>query len=98
MTTLHIEHPVADFDAWAAAFDRFTEARERHGVRAYRILRQVDDARYVVIDLDFDTTPAAETFLRYLEQDVWPANANSHIGTAQTRILEPVRDTDRESS
>jgi hypothetical protein len=45
MTTLHIEHPVTDFGAWKAAFDRFAEAREKSGVRSHRILRPVDNTR-----------------------------------------------------
>jgi hypothetical protein len=55
MATLQIEHPITDFGTWKAAFDRFAEARANSGVRGHRILRPVDDAHYVVIDLDFQT-------------------------------------------
>ncbi len=31
MATLHIEHPITDFDTWRSAFDRFAEARDERG-------------------------------------------------------------------
>lgn len=90
MPTLHIEHAIAAFDQWHAAFDRFAEVRERAGVRSHHIRRPVDDPAYVVIDLDFDTTGEAEKFLQFLQQQVWPSreNAPALIGTPHTKILE----------
>jgi len=92
MPTLHIEHAIVDFDLWRSAFDRFAEVRTRHGVRAHRIRRPIDEPRYVVIDLDFDTDGEAERFLAFLRQTVWssPENAPALIGAPQARILEPV--------
>lgn len=43
MPTLHIEHPITDFDTWKSAFDRFAPARESAGVRHHRVQRPVDD-------------------------------------------------------
>ena len=90
MATLHIEHPITDFGTWKAAFDRFAEARENSGVRGHRILRPVDDTRYVVVDLDFQTVGEAEEFLDFLRTSVWTSaqNAPALAGTPQTRILE----------
>ena len=31
MTTLHIEHPITDFNAWLAGFDRFAQTRAKAG-------------------------------------------------------------------
>jgi hypothetical protein len=91
MTTLHIEHPITDFGTWKAAFDRFAEARMNSGVRGHRILRPVDDAHYVVVDLDFQTVGEAERFLDFLRTRVWTSmvNAPALAGTPRTRILEP---------
>jgi hypothetical protein len=88
--TLHIEHAVTNFDAWSTAFGRFAGLRQQSGVRQQRVQRPVDDPAYVVIDLDFDTTSQAESFLRFLQANVWssPGNAPALIGTPQTRILE----------
>ena len=91
MSTLHIEHSIADFDLWKSAFDRFAEARTNAGVRDHRIHRPVDDAHYVVLDLDFETAGQAEAFLDFLKHKVWSSaeNAPALIGTPHTRILEP---------
>src|SRR5215204_3681634 len=57
---LRIEHPVADYDAWKAAFDSDPIGRERSGVRRYRVMRATDDASHVMIDLEFDSLGEAE--------------------------------------
>jgi hypothetical protein len=91
MPTLHIEHPITDFDTWNSAFARFAEARRQAGVRAQRIQRPAGDPNYVVVDLDFGTHGEAETFLRFLKTQVWgvPENAPVLNGAPQTMILEP---------
>jgi len=90
MATLHIEHPITDFGAWKAAFDRFAEARVKSGVRGHRIMRPVDDSHYVVVDLDFQTVGQAQEFLDFLQTKVWTSaqNAPALDGTPQTRILQ----------
>jgi len=90
MSTLHIEHAVTDFDTWSTAFGRFAEFRRQSGVRQQRVQRPVSDPNYVVIDLDFDTTGEAESFLGFLRANVWSSrdNAPALVGTPQARILE----------
>lgn len=91
MPTLQIEHSISDFATWKAAFDRFADARERSGVRQQRVQRRVDDPCYLVIDLEFDTTPEAQSFLGFLQANVWCSgtNAPALVGTPHARILEP---------
>jgi len=90
MPTLHIEHPISDFDTWNSAFGRFAEARRQAGVVAQRVHRPVGDPKYVVVDLDFDTRPEAEAFLQFLQTQVWAIaeNAPALAGTPQAMILE----------
>ena len=90
MTTLHIQHPVTDLDTWTSAFNRFADARRKAGVRAQRIQRPVDNPKFVVIDLDFDSTDDAAAFLSFLRATVWTSSANSPalMGTPQTAILQ----------
>jgi hypothetical protein len=90
MTTLHIEHPITDLNAWLAAFDRFAEARAKAGVQAQRIQTPLDDSNYIVIDLDFSTTHEAQQFLAFLTNQVWSStgNAPALAGTPQTRFLQ----------
>lgn len=91
MTTLHIEHPITDFEVWSAAFGRFAAARAEFGVRAQRVQHPIDDPHYIVVDLDFDTAAEASNFLAFLRDNVWssPGNAPALAGTPQAKILQP---------
>jgi hypothetical protein len=71
MATLHIEHPITDLDTWLEAFTRFAEARANAGVRSQRVRQPEDDARYIVVDLEFDDAEAAHAFKGFLEGVVW---------------------------
>ncbi|GAA4087100.1 hypothetical protein [Nonomuraea soli] len=90
-TTLHIEHAITDYGVWKTAFDRFADVRQRAGVLGHRIAQPVDDARYVVIDLDFATVQEAEAFLELLRTKVWASRetAPALASTPHTRILRP---------
>jgi hypothetical protein len=90
MATLHIEHPITEFDIWRAAFGRFSGARAEGGVTGVRVYRPVDDEKYVVIDLDFATVEKAERFQQFLRTRIWssPNNAPGLAGSPVTRILQ----------
>ena len=92
MYTLSIEHAISDFATWKSAFDRFSEARAQAGVVDSRIRRPVDDARYLVIELDFEGKEPAEAFRQFLVDVVWsnPDASPALAGTPLTRVLEPV--------
>jgi hypothetical protein len=92
MATLHIQHPVTDFDTWTAAFSRFADARRNAGARAQRVQRPVDDPRFVVVDLDFDTVDEAQSFQRFLTTEIWarPENSPGLAGTPESMVLELV--------
>ncbi len=92
MTVLvQIEHAVRDFDAWKVAFDRDPVDREASGVRRYRILRPLDDPRYVAVDLEFDDVAAASAFREALYQ-LWrtPVALTALGGEPRARIVEAV--------
>lgn len=91
MIVLHIEHPIRDFATWKIAFDRDPIGRERSGVRCYRVFRPIDDPNYVMLDLEFDNSSAAEAALAAL-REVWrsPAAAPALAGSPQTRLVEYV--------
>jgi hypothetical protein len=92
MHTLHIEHAVSDLETWQAAFARMADTRRQFGVRAQAVRQPVDDDRYIVIDLDFDTEAEAEAFLEILRTRVWsiPDNSPALAGSPTTRILRVV--------
>lgn len=89
MHVLRIEHPIADYDGWKRAFDSDPVGRERSGVRRYRILRPVDDERYVMIDLEFDTPEEAEALLEAMRV-VWERVEGKIMQNAQARITRAV--------
>jgi hypothetical protein len=92
MATLHIEHPISDLDVWLAAFQQFAEARRGAGVTAQRIYQPVEDDKYILVQLDFDSAEAAAAFKSFLETVVWASTENSPglAGTPHARVLEPV--------
>jgi hypothetical protein len=90
MPILRIEHPVPDFDAWKRAFDGDPIGRRQSGVRRYRILRPVDDPKYVMVDLEFDDAGEAESALAAL-RDLWDrVQRQGLIGSPQARIADTV--------
>jgi hypothetical protein len=50
----------------------------------------VNDPRYVVIDLDFDTAGEAQSFQSFLTTQVWarPENSPGLAGTPESMVLE----------
>jgi hypothetical protein len=91
MHVLRVEHSVSDFDAWKDVFDSDPIGRRERGVRRYRILRQVDDPGYVLIDLEFDSSGEAETFAAAL-REVW--GRVDVMRDPQARIVEVVEAKD----
>lgn len=91
MVTLHIQHPITDFDTWTSAFNRLADTRRNAGVRAQRVQRPIDDAKFIVIDLDFDSAGEAQSFRGFLTTKVWanPENSPGLAGTPEAMILEP---------
>lgn len=91
MRTVHIEHPISDFETWKGAFDRAASLRAEARVRAYEIHRPVDDPAYVIIRLDFDDAMDADAFLVKLRQLWTNREATPALrGTPSIRILERV--------
>lgn len=94
MTSLHIEHAITGLDTWTSVFDGFSEVRRRAGVTAEVIRHLHDDDRFVVIDLEFDTSEHAHAFLHFLQTEVWadPANSPALVGTPDAKVLERIPD------
>ena len=87
MYILRIEHPVADFEGWKRAFESDPAGREKSGVRRYQILRPIDDEKYVMIDLEFDTATQAEALLAAMRV-VWGRVEGTIMMNTQARIVE----------
>ncbi len=86
---MHIENQIHNFASWKAAFDRDLAGWQPSGVRRYQILRPVDDAAYVIIDLDFDSTFEAASFFASMgEVRQSPQGAQALVDSPQARIDE----------
>jgi hypothetical protein len=97
MTTLRIEHAISDYKVWKTTFDSFAEARTKAGVNRVVIRQPVDDQKYLMLDLEFDSTGPAQAFAAFLEQHVWssPTSSPGLAGQPQSRILDLVQSDDR---
>jgi hypothetical protein len=89
MYILRIEHPVPNFDGWKKAFDSDPVGREKSGVRRYQVLRPVDDANYIMIDLEFDSATQAEALLAAMRV-VWGRVEGTIMMNPKARIVETV--------
>lgn len=95
MPSIQLEHGISDFETWKAAFDADPIRRAESGVRRYRITRPVDDERYVVVELDFDTLDEATAFRTALE-GLWRSAkaAPALAGAPKARIVDVVEVTE----
>ena len=89
MTTLHIEHPISDYETWRAAFDRFESLRTGAGVLADRVWRPIDDDHYIIIQLEFADQARATAFVDTLRTMIWSRSDSSPAldGEPRTVIL-----------
>ena len=90
MVTLRIEHAIHDYDTWQRAFDGFSEARAKAGVRRYAIRQPAGDPAFLTLDLEFDSAGQAEAFAAFLHRRVWssPESSPALAGKPSTRILD----------
>lgn len=92
MPILRIEHAITDLATWLEAFNRFAPARRHADVTEERIWQPTDDPQYVVIDLGFESTSAAESFRAFLFEYVWssPDNSPALAGMPKAVVLTEV--------
>ena len=87
MFILRIDHPVPDFDAWKQTFDDDPVGREQGGVRRYRIVRPIDDPKYIMVDLEFDSSSETEAFRNALGE-VWRRIGIENPGARIVEVVE----------
>jgi len=93
MPVVRIEHSVPNFDNWKQAFDRDPADRKGSGVRRYQILRLQNEPNYVMIDLEFDNTAAAEAFVQKMQR-IWDGPAKGIMLNPRARIADFVEGKD----
>lgn len=87
---LRVEHTVSNFDEWKKVFDSDPLGRKKSGVRRYRIMRQIDNTSFVMLDLEFDDPKEAEAFAAKL-RNLWvSAQGQKLMQYPQLRIVDPI--------
>jgi len=87
MAVLHIEHQISDLNTWLEAFAKFAPAREQAGVTAQHIFQPVDDPKYIVVQLVFETAEAATNFGNFLRDVVWTSPEASPALAGQPKVV-----------
>jgi len=93
MIVLQIEHMVPHFEGWKKAFESDPIKRKEAGVRRYRIYRPIEDASYVIIDLEFENLKDAQDTLTGL-RSLWNKVEGQVMMNPKARILDVVETVD----
>ena len=89
MPLVRIQHAVPNFENWKRAFESDPMDRKGSGVRRYEIYRSVEDANFVMIDLQLDTLANAQTLLGKLRH-LWGGPGGAVMQNPEAWILETV--------
>ena len=93
MPIVRIEHSVQSFDRWKEVFDSDPADRKGSGVRRYQVFRLQDDPNYIMIDLEFDSTPEAEAFVETMKR-LWGGSGKAVMQNPTARIVEVIETTE----
>lgn len=63
MTTLIVEHRVADYATWRPVYDSVDALRASHGVSSHRVWQTADDPNVVVVEHVFPDAGSARALL-----------------------------------
>ena len=87
MIVLQVEHSVSSYDGWKKAFDNDPINRKKSGVKRYQIYQSVEDPKFVIIDLYFDSLEQTQATLKAL-QDLWTKVPGTVMVNPKARILD----------
>ena len=62
MTTVIVQHSVADYDVWRPLFDDHATTRDAHGCRSADVYRGAEDANAITVVMEFPSLSAAQAF------------------------------------
>ena len=86
MIVLQLEHNVSSYDGWKKAFDSDPIGRKKSGVKRYQVYQSVDDPKYVVIDLYFDSLEESERALKSVKE-LWSKVQGTVMVNPKARML-----------
>jgi heme-degrading monooxygenase HmoA len=90
MTTLLVDHKVADYDAWRPEYDRAMAAEWSSPIRSHQVWRGQDDPNHVIVASKFDSREAAEAFSKSSELREAMGRAGAIESSVQIHIMDEV--------
>ena len=93
MIIIQIEHEVPNVEGWKKAFESDPINRKKSGVRRYKIYQRIDNANFIVIDLEFDNLKEAEDTFTALKI-LWKNVDGKIMINPQIRILKMIESKD----
>ena len=95
MAWVLIEHRVGDFETFRQLFLGDAARRERLGCKGGRVYRVADDARDVIVLLEWDDVEAAREFAGSLELEQAMEWSVRHIATPRVTVLDVAMESRR---
>ncbi len=90
MITVLVNHRVADYDDWKAAYDRIDAGPLASDVRSHRIWRGLDDPNLVIVAETFESREIAEAVFAHPELVEEIIKAGVDIASMELHYLEEV--------
>ena len=90
MTTVLVNHRVADYEAWRPEFDRTLKAEWTSGIRSYKVLRGQDDPNRVLVLNMLDSREAAEALVNNPALQEAMGRAGVDASSVQIEYLDEV--------
>ena len=90
MITVLVNHRVADYDEWKAAYDRIDAGPLASDVRSYRIWRGLDDPNLVILAETFESREIAEAAFAHPELAAEIVKAGVDMASMEVHYLEEV--------
>ena len=86
MIVLQVEHNVSSYDGWKKAFDSDPIGRKKSAVKRYQVYQSVEDPKYVVVDLYFDSLEDSVAALKSI-QELWSKVQGTVMVNPKARML-----------
>ncbi len=90
MITVLVNHRVADYDDWKAAYERIDVGPLASDVRSYRIWRDLDDPNLVILAETYESREIAEAAFAHPELAEEIVKAGVDTASMELHFLEEV--------
>ncbi len=96
MITVLVNHRVADYEEWKAAYDRIDAGPLASDVRSYRIWRGLDDPNLVILAETFESREIAETVFAHPDLAAEIGKSGVDMDSMEIHFLEEVASAEKQ--